>query len=450
MAKEKTIFVCQNCGQTYVKWVGRCASCGEWNTVVEETITPAHEGIIKSIEKPVKIMDIEQEYLERISTGYNTLDMTIGGGLVKGQVVLVSGEPGIGKSTLLLKVAEHLSRFGTVIYASGEESASQISLRAKRMGVCSQNLYILNSTDIDYIIDCAKEYQAKCIIIDSIQTMFTKLVESSPGSVAQVRESTFKIVEFCKANMVPCFIVGHINKEGAIAGPKVLEHIVDTVCQFEGERFSFYRVLMILKNRYGATGEMAIFKMEDRGLEEVLEPSAFFLSERKKNAIGSVIFPYTEGTKPVLIEIQSLVLKALYTTPQRKTQGFDVNRLSIILGVLEKEGRIFTRDSDVYVNIVGGISISEPACDLAVAMAIASSKREKPIQENMALFGELGLGGEIRSVHHVELRLKELERFEIKYVILPKTSIQNLKDIKLELIGVEHISEAIDIALKTS
>ncbi len=447
--KEKTTFVCQNCGQTYVKWVGKCSSCGEWNTVVEEKIVISKSSnMLKSLEKPIKIIEIEQEHLERISTGYNTLDMALGGGLVKGQTILISGEPGIGKSTLLLKIANHLSKHQNIIYASGEESASQISVRAKRMGVDSENLFILNSTDVDYIIECAKEYNTRCIIIDSIQTMMTRTIESSPGSVAQVRESTFKIVEFCKSNMIPCFIVGHINKEGVIAGPKVLEHIVDSVCQFEGERYNLYRVLMILKNRYGATGEMAVFKMENNGLEEVVEASAFFLSERRKNAVGSVIFPYTEGTKPILIEIQSLVLKALYTTPQRKAQGFDVNRLAIILGVLEKEGKIFTRDSDVYINVVGGLNVSEPASDLAVAIAIASSKKEKPVQENMAIFGEIGLGGEIRAVHHIEPRLKELERFDIKYAVLPKSSIQDIKSTKLELIGVEHILEAIDLALR--
>ncbi|MFP3254204.1 MAG: DNA repair protein RadA [Hydrogenobaculum sp.] len=446
MAKEKTTYVCQNCGQTYVKWVGRCSACGEWNSVVEEKLTIS-ENIVKSFEKPTKLVDIEKEQLFRTSTGYKTLDMALGGGIVKGQVILLSGEPGIGKSTLLLKIADFMSKEHVVIYASGEESSSQISIRASRMDINSSNLYILNSTNIEHIISCAKEYNAKALIIDSIQTMYTNALESSPGSVAQVRESTFKLVEFCKSSAIPCFIVGHINKEGAIAGPKVLEHIVDTVCQFEGERFNLYRVLMILKNRYGATGEMAVFKMEDRGLTEVLEPSLFFLSERKENAIGSVIFPHTEGTKPILVEIQALVLKALYTTPQRKTQGFDVNRLAIILGVLEKEARIFTRDSDVYVNVVSGIEIQEPACDLAIAIAIASSKKEKPISKDTAIFGELGLGGEIRAVHHVEARLKELERFGIKKVILPKSSIKDLPKTDLELFGVSHIMEAIDIAI---
>ncbi|PMP91924.1 MAG: DNA repair protein RadA [Hydrogenobaculum sp.] len=448
MAKEKTTFVCQNCGQTYVKWVGRCSACGEWNTVVEEKLVISSQGkALSSFEKPIKLIDIEQEFLDRISTGYKTLDMALGGGIVKGQVILLSGEPGIGKSTLLLKIADFMSKDGIVIYASGEESSSQISIRANRMGVSSSNLFILNSTNIEHIISCAKEYSAKALIVDSIQTMYTNTIESSPGSVAQVRESTFKLVDFCKNTGIPCFIVGHINKEGMIAGPKVLEHMVDSVCQFEGERFHLYRVLMILKNRYGATGEMAVFKMEDQGLTEVLEPSLFFLSERKEDAVGSVIFPHTEGTKPILVEIQALVLKALYTTPQRKTQGFDVNRLAIILGVLEKEARIFTRDSDVYVNVVGGIEIREPACDLAIAIAIASSKKEKPILKDVAIFGEIGLGGEIRAVHHVEPRLKELERFGIKRVILPKSSIKDINNSNLELLGVSHILEAIELAI---
>ncbi len=447
MAKDKTVFVCQNCGQTYIKWVGKCSACGEWNTVVEEKLTISSKETISSFEKPIKLTEIKQEFLDRMSTGYKTLDTALGGGIVKGQVILLSGEPGIGKSTLLLRIADFISKEGAVIYASGEESSSQISIRASRMGINSSNLFILNSTNIEHIISCAKEYDAKALIIDSIQTMYTNAIDSSPGSVAQVRESTFKVVDFCKNTGIPCFIVGHINKEGMIAGPKVLEHMVDSVCQFEGERFNLYRVLMILKNRYGATGEMAVFKMEDAGLMEVLEPSLFFLSERKEDAIGSVIFPHTEGTKPILVEIQALVLKALYTTPQRKTQGFDVNRLAIILGVLEKEARIFTRDSDVYVNVVGGIEIREPACDLAIAIAIASSKKEKPLLKDTAIFGELGLGGEIRAVHHVESRLKEIERFGIKRVILPKSSIKDIDKSNLELLGVSHILEAIDIAI---
>ncbi len=446
MAKDKTLFVCQNCGQTYIKWAGRCSACGEWNTIVEEKLVVSSKDMISSFEKPIKLTEIKQESLERISTGYKTLDMALGGGIVKGQVILLSGEPGIGKSTLLLKIADFMSKEGAVIYASGEESSSQISVRASRMGINSPNLFILNSTNIEHIISCVKDYDTRALIIDSIQTMYTNTIDSSPGSVAQVRESAFKIIDFCKSIDIPCFIVGHINKEGMIAGPKVLEHMVDAVCQFEGERFNLYRVLMILKNRYGASSEMAVFKMEDRGLVEVLEPSLFFLSERKEDAIGSVIFPHTEGTKPILVEIQALVLKALYTTPQRKTHGFDVNRLSIILGVLEKEARIFTRDSDVYVNVVGGIEIREPACDLAIALAIASSKKEKPVLKDTAIFGELGLGGEVRSVHHVEARLKELERFGIKRVILPKSSIKDVES-NLELIGVSHISEAIEIAI---
>lgn len=445
MGKKETQFVCQNCGHISLRWIGKCPSCGEWNSFVEEIKTSSKNLLVED-SALIKLSEIEEQSYERVSTFYKTLDKALGGGLVKGQAILISGEPGIGKSTLLLQISKALSKFGKIIYVSGEESSSQIYIRAKRVKALDENILIFNNTKVETIIEKVREVKPVCLIIDSIQTIYLESLESSPGSVSQVRESTFKIINEIKKLSIPTFIVGHINKEGSIAGPKVLEHMVDTVIQFEGERISFHRILRVIKNRYGEAGDLAVFKMTESGLIEIEEPSSFFLLERRENAIGSTIFPFTEGSKPVLLEIQALVLKALYTTPQRRAHGFDPNRLSLILGVLEKEGRIFTRDSDVYINVVGNIEINEPASDLAVAISVASSKKEKPVQEKTAIFGELGLGGEVRAVHYTELRIKELERFDIKRVILPKSSIKDINT-NLELIGVSHILEAIDFAL---
>lgn len=444
MAKQAVRYVCQSCGYQSVKWKGRCPSCGEWNTLVEELV---EKGKVYRIGNQTKVLPIdswEEEVSERLSTGFESLDNALGGGLVKGQVILIAGEPGIGKSTLLLQISNRFAKYGKVLYVSGEESGSQIALRGRRLGISSPDILLYPETLLENVLEAIEGENPSLLVVDSVQTLYSEGLESSAGSVSQVREVTFKLTEVCKEKGIPCFIVGQITKEGAIAGPKVLEHIVDTVLQFEGERYNFYRVVKVVKNRFGSTGEVAVFKMGDYGLEEVPEPSAFFIGERISSP-GSVIFPHTEGSKPILLEVQALVLPALYTTPQRRTQGFDVNRLSLILAILEKEANIFTRDSDVFINVAGGLSVKEPAADLAVALAIASSKREKTIPEDTVIFGELGLAGEVRAVHFGDIRVEEARRFGFKRIVLP--SSLNMDVDGVEILPVSNVREAIDLLL---
>lgn len=443
MAKQVVRYVCQSCGYQSVKWKGRCPSCYEWNTFVEEVVEKNRPTTINTaVPQALPIDRWEEDRSQRLSTGFKNLDEALGGGVVAGQVILIAGEPGIGKSTLLLQVADRYTSQGKVLYVSGEESGSQIALRGRRLKVSNPDLLLLPETSFERIVSVLEKEEPSLIILDSIQTVYSERLESSAGSVSQVREITFRLAEICKEKDIPCFIVGQVTKEGTIAGPKVLEHMVDTVLNFEGERYNFYRVVKVTKNRFGQAGEVAVFKMGDTGLEEVAEPSAFFIGE-KRDAPGSVIFPHTEGSKPILLEIQALVIQALYTTPQRKTQGFDVNRLSLILAVLEKEAGIFTRDADVFVNIAGGLSVKEPAVDLAVALAIASSKREISIPEDTVVFGELGLSGEVRAVHFGDVRLKEAHRFGFKRAIVPSSADMNVEG--MEVIGVSNLNEALEI-----
>ncbi|AAC06790.1 DNA repair protein RadA [Aquifex aeolicus] len=442
MGKNKTAYVCQECGYKSVKWLGKCPSCGEWNTLVEEFEPQSFSLVKKEPSLVLPVTDWEKEEHERETTGFESLDNALGGGLVKGQVILIAGEPGIGKSTLLLQISDRVANGKKVLYVSGEESGTQIALRAKRLGINNENLLVYPEVNLEKILQTLEKEKPSLLVLDSVQTIFSERLESSAGSVSQVREVTYRITEFCKEKNVPAFIVGQITKEGSIAGPKVLEHIVDTVLQFEGERFNFYRIVKVIKNRFGSTGEIAVFKMTDKGLEEVPEPSAFFISE-KANAPGSVVFPHTEGSKPVLLEVQALVIPALYTTPQRRTQGFDPNRLALILAVLEKEAKIFTRDQDVFVNVAGGMSVKEPAADLAVAMAVVSSKKEKEVPKDFVIFGEVGLSGEIRAVHFGDLRLKEAKRFGFKKALIPKSLEIEIDG--MEIYPVSHIQEAIEV-----
>lgn len=451
MKKAKTIYICQECGASFPTWSGKCSSCGQWNTLVEEKISK--KGQKQTFQKqgnptkPLPISKIKKEdTLERISTGIKSLDEALGGGIVKGQVLLISGEPGIGKSTLLLQVSNNISQNRKVLYITGEESAQQVYIRGERIGALSDNLLIMSETHLENIISVIESEEPEFIVLDSVQTIYSSEIESAAGSVSQVREVSGKITEIAKSKNISTIIVGQVTKEGSIAGPKVLEHIVDSVVHFEGERGHAYRVLKVIKNRFGAAGEIAVFSMKDKGLEEVKNPSSFFLSERPEGQAGSIIFPFTEGSKPVLVEVQALVSKTVYAVPQRRAQGLDLNKLSIIIAILEKYGKIFLKDRDVFSNIVGGMVIKEPALDLPLALAIASSFWEKPVDKGLAAFGEIGLTGEIRSVHYTEHRIKEAKKFGFDKIIVPaNTDIEDSSLIKVRTIG-----EALDVIRSSS
>jgi len=450
VGKNKTSFVCRECGYQSGRWLGRCPSCGAWNSFDEEKTPPVKVksrsvlNFLSEASKPTPVTAAEEEHHERFKSGIENLDRALGGGPVKGQVALIAGEPGIGKSTLLLQLSASLARQGKkVLYVSGEESGGQIRLRAKRLGALHEDLLVYPETVLEKIEDAVGETKPDVLILDSVQTVFSADLESSAGSVSQVREVTYRVTELSKRMGITSFVVGHVNKEGQIAGPKVLEHIVDTVLQFEGERGSFYRVLKVVKNRFGPSGEIAVFKMAGAGLEEVPEPSAFFLAERNESRPGTVIFPHTEGSKPVLLEVQALVLPSVYATPQRRSEGFNPNRLSLILAVLEKEANLFLRDKDVFVNVVGGVSVDEPGIDAAVALAVASSAKNKPVPPSSAVFGELGLTGELRSVHFADARIKEALRFGLERVFVPASVAAEVNDKRVE--GFKHISQLLEV-----
>jgi len=422
---RKTVFVCQNCGYESPKWVGKCPECGSWSSFVEEVRKKSRSGWSgSSFESPVPIVKVRTLSEERIKTGISEFDRVLGGGLVKGSVVLVCGEPGIGKSTFLLQVASLLAEKSRVLYVTAEESAEQVSLRAKRLGIASEELYVLPQNNLEEIAKQLDSLSPGFVVYDSVQTLYLPYLESAPGSVSQVRECSAFITRLSKTKGLTSLIVGHVTKEGNIAGPKVLEHVVDAVFQFEGDRGYNLRVLKSLKNRFGSTGEIAVFEMTERGLSEVENPSQFFLSERPVGRPGSVVFVGIEGSRPILLEVQALVTRAVFATPQRRAKGISSNRLSIIVATLEKELGFPLRNFDVFVNVVGGINVDEPAVDLPVAAAIVSSYLDRPVDETLALFGEIGLAGEVRRVRLEELRKKEAERNGFKV-----------------LMNVNHISE---------
>ncbi|MCX5656985.1 MAG: DNA repair protein RadA [Candidatus Omnitrophica bacterium] len=448
MTKTKTFFVCQNCGYRSLRWLGKCPDCETWNSLVEETVVPTSRSK-KTLEEPRKLLDIESLEEKRIITSIGEFDNLLGGGIVPGSVILVGGNPGIGKSTLLLQVSNGLSARGsTVLYVSGEESARQTKLRADRLGAGVDNLYIVNETDVEVIIEHIEKLKPQVVVIDSIQILYKSEFSSSPGTVSQVRECSHILTSLAKSRGMTIFLIGHVTKEGALAGPKVLEHLVDTVLYFEGESFTQKRILRAVKNRFGSTNEIAIFDMTSSGLIEVTNPSEILLGEREDNVPGSVIVPVIEGTRPLLIEIQSLVVSSGIGFAKRRSMGLDFNRIPLLVAVLEKRLGLQLGSQDIFVNVVGGIRIMEPAIDLGVVLGIVSSFRNRAIEKNTVVLGEVGLGGEVRAVSFTGQRVQEAQKLGFKRCILPKISFEALK-VKgsLELVGVKNIEEAIKAVL---
>lgn len=451
MAKIKTVFSCQKCGYQSPRWLGRCPDCEGWNTLVEEIMArPANPQALKrgyvSQEEPKLLSEVEVKAGFRTKTNIAEFDRILGGGLVTGSVTLIGGDPGIGKSTLLLQVSNNLKN--KVLYVSGEESIAQTKLRAERLGVKSDNLYIVCETDLDLIIGYIEKIKPEIVIIDSIQVVFRPDISSSPGSVSQVRESAGQLTVLAKAKGVSIFLVGHVTKDGALAGPRVLEHIVDTVLYFEGDRHHSYRILRAVKNRFGSTNEIGVFEMTEAGLKEVLNPSEMFLGDRPKGVTGSVVVPTMEGTRPLLVELQALVSPTHFGLPRRRTTGFDFNRMCLLLAVLEKRAGLGFGTHDVFVNVVGGIKVIEPAVDLGVVIALASALKEKPVAVTDLVIGEVGLAGEVRPVSLTDKRVQEAKRMGFKRCILPKANLKSLKSIKgIELIGVDRLNQALEAAI---
>lgn len=450
-AKDKVVYICSVCGYQTAKWCGKCPECGSWNTM-EEQVQISQSKTTKSASafrktssslQAVAMNEIDTTKEFRYQTGLNELDRVLGGGIVKGAVMLVSGDPGIGKSTIMLQVCQQLSQL-KILYVSGEESQRQIKLRASRLGVNSEQLYVLCDTDVEGILSYIQTLSPDLVIVDSIQTMNLEPLNSSPGSVTQIRECTNAFLRVAKSMEIPFFIVGHVNKDGAIAGPKVLEHIVDAVLYFEGERNMSYRILRAVKNRFGSTNEIGVFEMGDRGLYEVENPSLMMLSGRPKNVAGTCVACVMEGSRPILAEVQGLVSTTPFGNPRRMCTGFDYNRMNLILAVLEKRGGYFFSNLDVYVNVIGGLRLDEPAADLTVAMALVSGLKDKPMPEDVIAFGEIGLAGEIRAVNSAKARVAEAARLGFKRCILPYNNLKSLQETiaGIEVMGVKNIREA--------
>ena len=453
MARSRYIYTCNQCGYESSKWNGKCPSCGAWNSFEEEIAensSSSGRAAVQSIDLSENILEPESIGIDsdvRYDTGIGELNRVLGGGLVKGSLVLLGGEPGIGKSTILLQICQFLGEEHSVLYVSGEESARQIKLRAQRLGVDTENLYILTATDAEAIAETVSSCTPDIVIIDSIQTVSISRIASSPGSITQVRECTNLFMHTAKDREIPIILVGHVNKDGAIAGPKVMEHIVDAVLYFEGERHQSYRLLRSVKNRFGSTNEIGVFEMLEKGLREVQNPSQMLLSGRPHNVSGTCVACVMEGSRPILAEVQALAAKTSYSAPRRMATGFDFNRLNIIIAVLEKRLGIFMGSLDVYLNIVGGFRLDEPAGDLPVAMALYSGIMDKQIDEDLIAFGEIGLGGEIRSVSHISNRIREAERMGFSVCIVPKQSMNGIdpKEHTIKIIPAATLKQAFSV-----
>lgn len=452
MAKgKKIVYFCQNCGHEESKWLGQCPGCREWNTFVEEKVTPM-PSVSVSVGKSsqeleiVSLSEIKTDEQARVETGMKELDRVLGGGIVPGSLILVGGDPGIGKSTLLLQVCQKLSNEKNVLYISGEESLAQIKLRANRMGEFKEKLKLLCETNLNLIRNVIEKQRPEMVIIDSIQTMYSEDVSSTPGSVSQVREATNVLMQLAKGLGITIFIVGHVTKEGTVAGPRVLEHMVDTVLYFEGDRHASYRILRGVKNRFGSTNEIGVFEMRQNGLVEVENPSEYMLSGKPEHASGSVVACSMEGTRPLLIEIQALVCQSNFGMPRRTATGTDYNRVNLLMAVLEKRIGLHLGNCDAYVNIAGGIRMNEPAIDLAIVLAIISSYKNRPVDAKTIVFGEVGLSGEVRAVSMPEQRVAEAKKLGFETCIIPEVSKEMVKGIQgIKIIGVKNVSDAMNL-----
>ncbi|MGB9791348.1 MAG: DNA repair protein RadA [Thermacetogeniaceae bacterium] len=453
MGRTKTVFICGECGYEAGKWLGRCPACGGWNTFRETTARfssgPLKAAFLPAAEPPSPLIGASPEPLKRLNSCFQELDRVLGGGIVPGSVILLGGDPGIGKSTLLLQIAAEIAeRMGKVLYVSGEESRQQVQMRAQRLGVSSELLYFSGETDVSCICRAIEELEPLLVIIDSIQTVYHSDIPLPPGSIGQLRECTAEIVRLAKLRNIACFLVGHVTKEGTLAGPRVLEHMVDVVLSFEGERHQDMRLLRAVKNRFGATNEIAVFRMEEKGLVEVANPSLLFLSGRAREVPGSVVVAAMEGTQPLLVEIQALVCPTAFGAPRRATTGVDYNRVVLIAAVLEKRAGLLLANQDIYVNAVGGLKIVEPGADLGIALALASSHRNAALDRDTAVVGEVGLTGEVRGVGHLEQRLREAARLGFRRMIVPESCMElQGRYPKIELIGVRTVNEAIDLGI---
>jgi len=447
--KARVRFICQNCGYQSLRWLGRCPGCDQWNTLVEE-IVQLKESLVKSGSKPQRISEIDSVLEERRTTTCEEFDRILGGGVVSGSLVLIGGEPGIGKSTLLLQISSKFSqKFGRVLYVSGEESLKQMKMRAERLKIGSlEEFFFLAETNFENIKSHMEKLKPSLVVVDSIQIVYNPVLSAAPGSISQVREVTTELMCFAKTLNVPIFIVGHVTKEGTLAGPKVLEHIVDTVLYFEGEKHSSFRILRTVKNRFGSTNEIGIFEMSQEGLGEVRNPSQFFLEERSRDKVGSIVVACLEGSRPLLIEVQALVSPTSFGFPRRTSEGFDYQRLLLLVAVLEKRAGFHIHTQDVFINIAGGVKVEEPAVDLGLILAVISGFKNAPISADTAVFGEVGLGGEVRGVRQAELRIKEAARLGFKKIILPKANASSKLSKRINIFPVETVNQAIELVFK--
>lgn len=448
MAKQKTIYACQNCGAQSPRWLGRCPDCAQWNTYAEEApeVVNTRTPVPELSSAPTPLTDIEGDSGSHIATGIAEFDRVLGGGFVPGSACLIGGDPGIGKSTILLQALGRIAKDGgTVLYVSGEESAAQIKLRANRLGIDEKKLLVVTENCLERVLEHTKKAKPAAVVVDSIQTMFTQDVQSSPGTITQVRESASKLLMFAKATGTAGFIVGHVTKDGAIAGPKVLEHLVDTVLYFEGERGHPFRILRTVKNRFGSTNEIGVFEMTGKGLSEVKDPSGIFLAERQASSNGSAVVASLEGSRPVLLELQALVSSSGFANPRRTAIGIDSARLSLLIAVLEKKVGLELRDQDVFVNVAGGIKIVEPASDLGVVAAIWSSFNNRSLDHETIFIGEVGLTGEVRAVQGVDVRLKEAAKMGFTRAVVPKSNLKQKPPAKLEATGISHVEELLKV-----